>query len=230
MTLAPGSDVIGHERVQRDGRRIGQRPHPAPAEPRRFPDLHRDAGEHLLAPGPAAAQPRLLTADERLVHFHQPGQPVPPRAYQHRPQPMQHSPRDVRERFGPISDGVARGLRLRHDHGSNYLADDFQQEVAFFGIESSPSFVREPEGNGVAERFIRTLKENLLWVRSFETIEELRLALLEFQADVQRAVDAGEVRLSESSPSATRFRRAGRGSVEVITFKLLSKNPGALQP
>ena len=87
----------------------------------------------------------------------------------------------VRERFGGIGDGAARGLRLRHDHGSNYLADDFQQEVAFFGIDSSPSFVREPEGNGVAERFIRTLKENLLWVRSFETIEELRLALLAFK-------------------------------------------------
>ena len=87
----------------------------------------------------------------------------------------------VRERFGAIGQGVAHGLRLRHDHGSNYLADDFQQEVAFFGIESSPSFVREPEGNGVAERFIRTLKENLLWVRSFDTIEALRLALLEFK-------------------------------------------------
>jgi transposase InsO family protein len=87
----------------------------------------------------------------------------------------------MRERFGGIGEGVARGLRLRHDHGSNYLADDFQQEVAFFGIESSPSFVREPEGNGVAERFIRTLKENLLWVRSFQTIEDLRLALLEFK-------------------------------------------------
>ena len=48
------------------------------------------------------------------------------------------------------------------------------------------------------------------------------------QADVQRTVDAGEVRLSESSPSATRLRRAGRGRVEVITFKPLSKNPGAL--
>ena len=70
----------------------------------------------------------------------------------------------IRERFGGIGAGVAHGLRLRHDHGSNYLADDFQQEVAFFGIESSPSFVREPEGNGVAERFIRTLKENVLWV------------------------------------------------------------------
>ena len=87
----------------------------------------------------------------------------------------------VRERFGEIGAGAARGLRLRHDHGSNYLADDFQQEIAFFGIESSPSFVREPEGNGVAERFIRTLKENLLWVRSFETIEERRLALLAFK-------------------------------------------------
>ena len=87
----------------------------------------------------------------------------------------------VRERCGGIGAGVARGLRLRHDHGSNYLADDFQQEIAFLGIESSPSFVREPEGNGVAERFIRTLKENLLWVRSFETIEALRLALLAFK-------------------------------------------------
>ena len=53
----------------------------------------------------------------------------------------------MRERFGGIGDGVARGLRLRHDHGSNSLADDFQQEVAFFGIESSPSVVREPEGS-----------------------------------------------------------------------------------
>jgi len=31
-------------------------------------------------------------------------------------------------------------------------------------------------GNGVAERFIRTLKENLLWVRTFDTVEELRAA------------------------------------------------------
>jgi hypothetical protein len=41
--------------------------------------------------------------------------------------------------------------------------------------------VRAPEGNGCAERFIRTLKENLLWVRSFDTVEELRATLLEFR-------------------------------------------------
>src|SRR5258705_7050656 len=58
-----------------------------------------------------------------------------------------------------IAPGVARGLKLRHDHGSNYMSGDFQDEIECLGIEASPSFVREPEGNGVAERFIRTLKE-----------------------------------------------------------------------
>ena len=82
--------------------------------------------------------------------------------------------------FGAIAPGVARGLKLRHDHGSNYMSGDFQGEIECLGIEASPSFVREPEGNGVAERFIRTLKENLLWVRTFDTIEELRAALVEF--------------------------------------------------
>ena len=61
------------------------------------------------------------------------------------------------------------GMGLRHDHGSNYMSGDFQDEIKCLGIEASPSFVREPEGNGVAERFIRTLKENLLWVRTFKT-------------------------------------------------------------
>ena len=83
--------------------------------------------------------------------------------------------------FGGFAEGIAAGLTLRHDHGSQYLADDFQAELRFLGITSSPAFVREPEGNGCAERFIRTLKENLLWVRTFETVEDLRQALLEFK-------------------------------------------------
>jgi transposase InsO family protein len=92
----------------------------------------------------------------------------------------------VRERFGAFGKDVAAGLRLRHDHGSQYVSHDFQAEIRFLGVESSPAFVREPEGNGCAERFIRTLKENLLWVRRFETIEELRLALLAFRQTYNR--------------------------------------------
>jgi transposase InsO family protein len=61
------------------------------------------------------------------------------------------------------------------------MAHDFQRELRFLGIESSPAFVRAPEGNGCAERFIRTLKENLLWVRTFAMVEELRRALLAFR-------------------------------------------------
>ena len=137
--------------------------------------------------------------------------------------------RDVRERFGPIGDGVARGLRLRHDHGSNDLADDFQQEVAFFWIESSPSFVREPEEQWGRGAFHPHGKGESLVGAELRNDRGTPPRLARVSTDVQRAVDAGEVRLSASSPSATRFRRAGRGSVEVITFKPLSKNSGALQ-
>jgi transposase InsO family protein len=60
------------------------------------------------------------------------------------------------------------------------VSDAFQREIAWLGIQSSPSFVRAPEGNGCAERFIRTLKEQLLWVRRFKNVEELRVALREW--------------------------------------------------
>ena len=83
----------------------------------------------------------------------------------------------VRQQFGAVSAGIALGLQVRHDHGSQYMSDDFQAELRFLGVTSSPAFVRAPEGNGVAERFIRTLKEQLLWVRTFQTVEDLRRAL-----------------------------------------------------
>ena len=93
----------------------------------------------------------------------------------------------VRERFGAFAKGIAHGLALRHDHGSQYVSHHFQAEVRFLGLASSPAFVREPEGNGCAERFIRVVKENLLWVRRFDTVEELRLALQAFRRTYNRA-------------------------------------------
>ncbi len=87
----------------------------------------------------------------------------------------------VRAVFGTYAAGCAQGLRLRHDHGSQYMSDHFQAELRFLGIASSPAFVRAPEGNGCAERFIRTLKEQVLWVQTFATVEELRQALVTFK-------------------------------------------------
>ena len=92
----------------------------------------------------------------------------------------------VRALFGGYDAGIAVGLQARHDHGSQYVSGYFQDELKFLGITSSPAFVREPEGNGVAERFIRTLKAQLLWVRPFDTVEELRVALLDFKERYNR--------------------------------------------
>ena len=84
-------------------------------------------------------------------------------------------------RRGHASQGAADGVTLRHDHGSQFIAKLFQSEVRFLGLSSSTSFVREPEGNGCAERFFRTLKENLLWIRAFDDVESLQASLTEFQ-------------------------------------------------
>ena len=62
------------------------------------------------------------------------------------------------------------------------MSDDFQNEIRFLGVVSSPAFVREPEGNGCIERFFKTLKEQLLWVRHFRSIPELVRALQDFRA------------------------------------------------
>ena len=77
--------------------------------------------------------------------------------------------------------GAATGLTIRHDHGSQYMSNDFHVELRFLGIVASPSFVRQPEGNGCIERFFRTLKEQLLWVRHFTDVEDLQQALRTFK-------------------------------------------------
>ena len=78
----------------------------------------------------------------------------------------------VQEYFGGFTASSAEGLRLRHDHGSVYMSDDFQNEIRFLGIASSPAFVRQPEGKAYAShctssahcvttRLAGTLFENL---------------------------------------------------------------------
>ena len=92
----------------------------------------------------------------------------------------------VRDHCGGVAAGAAQGLAGRHDHGSVYLGRHFQAEVTFLGMTSSPAFVRQPEGDGCIERFFRTLKEQLLWVRHFSTVDDLREVLLVFKETYNR--------------------------------------------
>jgi len=87
----------------------------------------------------------------------------------------------VRRHFGGFARGIVHGLAVRHDHGSQYMSDAFRKELRFLGIESALAFVRAPEGKRCAERFIRTSKENLMWVRTFDRADDLRRVLLEFR-------------------------------------------------
>jgi putative transposase len=89
----------------------------------------------------------------------------------------------VAARCGGFRQNAALGLILRHDNGSAYTSDAFQGELDFLGFQSSPSYVRQPEGNGCVERFFRTLKEQLLWIQDFENLEDLRAALAGFRDD-----------------------------------------------
>src|SRR5215208_2634027 len=51
----------------------------------------------------------------------------------------------VRQQFGRLSAGAARGVALRHDHGSNFMAGHFQKQIRFWGISPSYAFIGEPE-------------------------------------------------------------------------------------
>jgi putative transposase len=86
----------------------------------------------------------------------------------------------VTERFGRVDNDVARGIALRHDWGPQYTSGHFQGAIRWLGIADSPAFAGEPPCNGCAERFIRTLKEQCLWARLYEDVEDLRQAVIEF--------------------------------------------------
>ena len=88
----------------------------------------------------------------------------------------------VRHAFGRFGKDVARGLRIRCDWGPQYIADAWINEVKWLGMTISPSYVGEPECNGVIERFMRTLKEQCLYLHRFQTLAEAQRLIAEFIA------------------------------------------------
>ncbi len=75
---------------------------------------------------------------------------------------------------------MARGLSLRMDHGSQYLSDHFQNQIRYWGMAPSFAFLEQPQTNGVAARFFRTLKEQAIYGRAFENLDQVRQAVAAF--------------------------------------------------
>src|SRR5262249_41954332 len=76
--------------------------------------------------------------------------------------------------FGSSAPKVALGVALRHDWGSQYTANTFVNEIKCWGFTDTPAFVGKPECNRCAERFMRTLKEQCLYLHQFRDLEEPR--------------------------------------------------------
>jgi putative transposase len=86
----------------------------------------------------------------------------------------------VIDRWGRLDADVARGVQLRHDWGPQYRSAHFLGSIAWLGIADNAAFLGEPETNGCAERWIRTLKEQCLWAELHDTIDQLRQAVSGF--------------------------------------------------
>jgi putative transposase len=88
---------------------------------------------------------------------------------------------------GAYQPKVALGVGLRMDWGPQYTAHQFLGELAWLGIRASPSYVGEPECNGCMERWIRTLKEECLYLHDFADLEEARRVIGAFVERFNRA-------------------------------------------
>lgn len=73
-----------------------------------------------------------------------------------------------------------RGLVHHSDRGSQYASEDYVEKLEEYSIISSMSRPARPWENAKCERFIRTLKEEEINARSFQTMEELESNIEEF--------------------------------------------------
>jgi putative transposase len=95
---------------------------------------------------------------------------------QHAPAILASIEQALAEAFGsPL--GVPSFLELRSDHGPQYTGADCAELVKRWGLEHTFAPVGRPTGNAVVERFIRTMKEEVIWLRDWNTAAELREAL-----------------------------------------------------
>lgn len=76
--------------------------------------------------------------------------------------------------FGQARGGIAQGVKVRVDHGSQFLSDGFVNQIRYWGMSISKGFVREPETNGVIERFHRTFKEQVVHGKRYHSLIDLR--------------------------------------------------------
>ncbi len=72
---------------------------------------------------------------------------------------------------------VPHGFELRTDHGPQYTGSDADVLCTRWKIDHTFAPVGRPTGNAVAERFIQTMKIEVIWTQDWESADQLRAAL-----------------------------------------------------
>lgn len=95
---------------------------------------------------------------------------------QHGPAVLASVEAKLRASFGTPA-GVPDGVELRTDHGPQYTGADCEALCKRWRLLHTFAPVGRPTGNAVVERFIRTLKEELIWLRDWDSADELGVAI-----------------------------------------------------
>lgn len=88
--------------------------------------------------------------------------------------------RSLEKAFGEPAS-VPAGLELRSDHGPQYTGADCEALSKDWHLDHTFAPVGRLTGNAVVERFIQTLKVELIWTRDWESVDELRDAIARWQ-------------------------------------------------
>jgi len=79
-------------------------------------------------------------------------------------------------RFGWLH-GAPAGLALRHDNGLVFGSRLYSSTVRRYGLRQEYIAPYTPEQNGLCERFIRTLKEQCVWLHRFSSLQHARAVI-----------------------------------------------------
>lgn len=75
-------------------------------------------------------------------------------------------------------DGVRKhGLHLMSDNGSQPTSQQFMKACGVLGVHQAFTSYNNPKGNADTERMMRTLKEELIWLREWSTVSEVTAEL-----------------------------------------------------
>ena len=83
---------------------------------------------------------------------------------------------------------------------ANSSATHTSRNWIFWALHPARALCGSPRATAVPERFIRTLKEQLLWIQAFDTVEELRQALLAWRDMYNDKWDCAAQQLPHAQP------------------------------